>query len=176
MKIQELFSTIQAPIEEYDEFFDSFASLSLDDASTIPKVGCTIPPVSENSKLLPLILDPMSTTTIWNKLRSPSSILLLYHLRRMSKGWKNFVSTTQEWTALEFTKLDTPRYEHFAARWRRIYCRIIWFERFTIEMGNLNLMLSEAQVPLCEHPCCVALVLVQDDELSHYVEMALDLM
>ena len=173
-KIQELFSTILAPVEEYDEFFDSFASLSFDDASTVPRVGCITPPVSENSGLLLLIPHLVTTTTVWNKLRSPPSISLLYRLRHVSRGWKNFVSTTQEWAALEFTKLDTPGYERFVAYWHGIHYKRTRFERFSIEMGNLNLVLSEARVPLCDCPCCVAPVLARDDELSHYAEMALD--
>ena len=107
-KIQELFSTIQAPVEEYDEFFDSFASLSIDNARTVPRVGCTTPPVSENSGLLPLIPDLVTTIIVWNKLCSPS-ISLLYRLRCVSRGWKNYVSTTQEWAALEFTKLNVVK-------------------------------------------------------------------
>ena len=75
-KIQELFPTIQPPVEEYDEFFDSFASLSLDDTNTIPRVGCTTLSISKNSGLLPLIPDPVTMTTFWKKLRSPSILLL----------------------------------------------------------------------------------------------------
>ena len=82
----------------------------------------------------------------------------------------------QEWFALEFTKFDTPGYEAFVARWRRIHQRRMGVERFMIEMGNLNLILAEPWVPLCDRSCCIALVLVRDDELDHYAKMALDLM
>ena len=114
-------------------------------------------------------------TTIWNKLCSPS-ISLLYHLQCVSRGWKNFVSKTQQWAALEFTKLDILGYECFAICWCGTHRKRTWFERFIIEMGNLNLVLVEVRVPLCDRPCCVASVFARDDELSHYVEMALDLM
>ena len=45
-----------------------------------------------------------------------------------------------------------------------------------IEMGNLSLVLSEAQVPLCHRTYYVSPVPVLDEELDHYVAMALDLM
>ena len=120
-KIQELFVGIRALVEDYDNFFDSFAALSLDETEIAAAIESKSPPVSKKCRLLRLVPIAITRGTVWDKLRIPPSISLLFRLRHISKGWREFVSTTEEWVALEFTRLDTPGYECFDARWRGIH-------------------------------------------------------
>ena len=115
VKIQALFGSIRAPDKEYSKFFDSFSSLSLDKAEDVPLMIEESPPVAENGRLLLLSPDEITTRSLWDKLQVPLSILLLYRLQRVSRGWQNFVGSMQEWAALEFTRVDTPCYERFAS-------------------------------------------------------------
>jgi hypothetical protein len=153
--------------EEFEEFFDAFSSVTLGEAkgdllydlSTIPTFGPPLVPVTTppacvtalptrvtcGGQLLPLLLDSITTGVLWDKLRLPHSILLLYRLRRVNKAWHDFVGTTIEWTALEFTKMDNPGYLRFARKWRGRHRYRTRFKRYNIEIGNLNIVLLEPQ-------------------------------
>ena len=76
---------------------------------------------------------------------------------------------------MEFTRVDTPGYERFVSQWHGVHRRRTRFERFAIEMGNLNLVLVESRVPLYDRPCCrsVTLEFSQDEELDCYAKLAL---
>ena len=64
VKVQELLASIQAPVEEYDAFFDAFAVLTLDDKDTMRAIGRDSPPVLDKLELLPLLPDDVTKITL----------------------------------------------------------------------------------------------------------------
>jgi hypothetical protein len=189
-----------APVEEYDDFFDAFAELSLGDDDPRPvasrgsgscsvtppgslaSVGAVTPPAHVSSgELLPPLPDLIARTALWDALRLPRSISLLYRLRRVNRRWRDFIGTTLEWTALEFTKLDNPGYQRFAWRWRGRHRYRTRYERYNIEIGNLRVVLDEPRLPIGNLEWCVearpglATEVVSDD-LDYYALVAMDSM
>jgi hypothetical protein len=149
-KVKNLVASLRtASADEYDEFFDSFANLSLGEL-TPPEaerccMGHSAPPVSHNGRMLLPLPDSLVTDVRWRHI--PRSISLMCRLRRVNRAWRDYIVTTVEWIALEFTKLDSRGYERFAWRWRGFHRRRTRFERYNIEIGNLNVVLSEPQFP-----------------------------
>lgn len=181
--------------EEFENFFHAFASLQ--EVEEDPTLGFSAelsprappahgtasssyvvtPPASPTGELLPMLLDSITRGVLWDKLCLPRSISLLYRLRRVNRAWRDFVGTTIEWTALEVTRLDNPGYERFARKWRGSHKRRTRFERYNIEIGNLNVLLSETQRSISglvwrtQAPPVAA-----DPGLDYYAEVALGVM
>ena len=124
-KLKDLLTTIWSTLaEECDDFFDAFASLTLESdcpctlATTLTTAAVGIaPPESKERQILPFLPNVVTCAALWNKIWLLQSISLIFKLRRVSKGWCDFIGTTLEWTTLEFMRLDNPSYERFARRW-----------------------------------------------------------
>lgn len=115
--------------EDLDEFYDAFVSLNLGDSaaagssiqssdevltiersSVFPRSGSSAP---STSTLVSGLHDQLVRSQVWNSLNSPPTMLTLQRLRRINRSWRSFVDTTVEWSAMEFTRLDTPGYNRF---------------------------------------------------------------
>ena len=138
---------------DYEEFFECFAALSLadqdtddfgDDSSAPPescetdvassfKFGFSIPiPQPEKNSLIEGLSDAIVREHIWTKLKLPPSISLIYRLRRVSKSWRELINSNIEWVALEFIRRDASGYHVCSARH---YCRILSrYERLLAEI------------------------------------------
>ena len=60
--------------------------------------------------LLPPLSDELVFSQIWPLLHKRVNVSLLWRLRRVNRAWKKKVSTTLEWAALEFVRVDSPGY------------------------------------------------------------------
>lgn len=65
--------------------------------------------------LLPPLSDDLVLARIWPRLHQGVNISLLWRLRRVNKAWREKVSTTVEWAALDMVRVDTPGLLQFLA-------------------------------------------------------------
>ena len=107
-------------------------------------------------------------------------ISLILRLRRVNKHWRDLISTTVEWVALEFTRLDASGYVHYAEAQRRKWWVRFWprtrHERFTHEVDHLYAVLGEKLWPIGLLTWCTgSKVDVYDPELDYYAKVAMEL-
>ena len=75
---------------------------------------------------------------LWTKFNKPPSISLKPRLRRLTKKWREFISSSVEWISLKFTHLDAPGYGAYAAHQVRLsggrFRICTRYERFSAEI------------------------------------------
>lgn len=91
--------------------------------------------------LLPPLDDELVLNRIWPLLHKRVNVSLLWRLRRVNRSWRERVSTTVEWAALEMVRVDTPGFlRYLADRGER---RPSLQERVESEVWAFKLLLSE---------------------------------
>ena len=96
---------------------------------------------AEIATLLPPLSTELVLTRIWPLFHRKVNISLMWRLRRVSRAWRESVSTTLEWTALEFVRIDTPGYTQYLEN--RGENRPSLRERVEDELVSLQRLLSE---------------------------------
>lgn len=164
-KVKEFLSS-ELPEEDLDDFYDSFATLSLGD----PADGREATPQTAGSRrtpsysptlhiLTPMLPDEVIHDHLWHALNCPPSISLLRRLRGLNRAWRDYLGTTLEWTALEFTRMDTPGYARFIARHQQTTGQQLRYstqgERFKMEIGHFRAVLEEPLFPVHDLQWCI---------------------
>ena len=91
--------------------------------------------------LLPPLDDELVLGRIWPLLHQRVNVSLLWRLRRVNRAWREQVSTTVEWAALEMVRVDTPGFlRNLAERGER---RPSLQKRVENEVEAFKLLLSE---------------------------------
>lgn len=185
-KVREFLST-ELPEEELDDFYDSFASLTLSDSDDDlsdsvqhPPAARPLPFSSSQYTLTSVLPDTVIKGPVWAALNSPPSISLLRRLNRVNNAWRSFTSGTVEWAALEFVRLDTPGYARFVERERLIHGHNLRYktrgDRFGLELNHFRTILDEPQVPIYSLIWCTtsipAGVTDTDPDLDYYARVA----
>lgn len=185
-KIRE-FLSMELPEEELDDFYDSFASLSLsdsddDDAGSFRQQSFVQHPTPSSSQytLTNVLPDAVVRGPVWTALNSPPLISLLRRLHRVNSAWRSFTAETVVWAALEFVRLDTPRYARFVERERRVHGQNLRYktrgERFGLELNHFRAILDEPQIPIFTLTWCTAPNLAGtaplDSDLAYYARVA----
>lgn len=84
--------------------------------------------------LIPSLPDQVVREGIWPILANSPSVLQFLQLRRVSRRWNSFISTTPEWNAVNFVELDS------SGRWR---ATSDGEQRLRSEIVNYRILLSE---------------------------------
>lgn len=91
--------------------------------------------------LLPPLSDDLVLARIWPRLHQGVNISLLWRLQRVNKAWREKVSTTVEWAALDMVRVDTPGLLQFLAD--RGEHRPSLRERVENELASFTVLLAE---------------------------------
>ncbi|KAG0618880.1 hypothetical protein M758_4G098100 [Ceratodon purpureus] len=160
--------------DEIENFQDAFATLSLEEQ--VPEEGEDIPPQLTESRVTPSYTADSSSSSpnanvrdrLWRALNSPPTIAQLDRLCGLSLPWREYMNTTLEWTALEFTRMDTPGYIAYIDRHQRSMGLRMRYrtlrERFQMELDHFRTVLEE---PLVSHQEGE-----MDPETTYYAELA----
>lgn len=95
----------------------------------------------ELETLLPPLTDELVLTQIWPLLHQRVNVSLLWRLRRVNKAWRDKVSTTMEWAALEMVRVDSPGFLQFITE--RCERRPSLRERVESELKFFAILLAE---------------------------------
>ena len=95
----------------------------------------------ELGTLLPPLTDELVLTRIWPLLHQRVNVSLLWRLRRVNRAWREKVSTTLKWTALEWVRVDSPGFLQLISerRERRPALR----DRVESELRNFAILVEE---------------------------------
>lgn len=195
----------EEPDEDHHEFYDNFATMNLEENfyehepmtlselaappvsnAHVPSISSSFVVDSKCSKLLPGLPDSILRDHMWSRLMQKNPIAMLQRLRRVNRAWKQMVESTVEWTALEFTRLDTPGYHRYAAdqtrKWWVRFRKRDRRERFASEMRHIQSVLEEPRYPMFNlvwyegTDKSIQMPLeVGDSELKYYSKVAMEM-